>query len=189
MIALYFTIILSAYLLAIAFFVFDSHFWTKKEVKMRSLQFELYRLRDMVLRLVAEDKISKDDTYFKFVYLIINASIERIRIFTVKNLVSAAKEIDEEINKRTDIIVKEIFKRDNSLKDILIEYIKIMISSLIEFSPSLKIYILIRSKFFPKGLGDNTKNRLNQVPIVKTRIDTYKVKKDLEDFLQEFAVA
>lgn len=189
MIALYLTIISIGFLLAITIFVFDVRYWTKKEVKVRDLQFNLYKLRDMVLRLVAEDKITKDDPCFSFVYFIINNSIGRIREFTVKNLVFAAKEIDKEVSEKMDMLIRDILKRDNGLKDILTEYVNVIISSLIEFSPSVKIYLWISAKCFPKGLGSITKNRLSQVPLVKNRIDTYEVKKDLEDFLQEFSAA
>ncbi len=189
MIALYLTIISIAYFIAILFYIFEVRYTTKKEVHVRSVQFKLYSLRDRIIRLVAENKIKKDDECFKFVYLILNTSIIHIRLFTLRNLIMAASSADKKMRKKTEALAEDILKKDNELKNIFTDYLDVMIYALIKFSFSLRTYLFIRKYFFHLKPNDNRREHFKRVPIIKNQAETYYLKKDFEDYREKFATA
>jgi len=185
----YLTFISIAYLLAILIYVLDIRNLTKKEINIRSVQFKLYSLRDRIIRLVAENKIKKDDECFKCVYLILNTSITHIHRFTLRNLIMAASSADKKMKKKIESLVEDILKKDNELKNIFTDYLDVMIHALIKFSLFLRIYLFIRKYFFHLKPNDKRREHFQRVPIIKNQAETYYLKKDFEDYREKFVTA
>jgi len=173
MIILYLTIISLAYLIALLILIIKIKNHTKKEINIRSLQFDLYKLRDRLLMLAAEEKVKKNRPCFKFLYSLINESIGNIKEFTFKNLLSSAKNVDKEMNKKISKIVREIFNENKELKIISIEYLDVIIRSLITFSPiSIRFPYKLRKKIFPKGFNSNKYTKKTR-HFIKKHSDSY----------------
>lgn len=189
MFGLYLIIISFAYLIAIFIFILNARNETKKEVFIRSIQFKLYSLRDRVIRLVAEDKMQKDDHCFKFVYLIMNSSVKYIHDFSYRNLIKAASKTDDKLKNKIEPLVTEILDKDNELRRIFIEYFDVMIYALIKSSRSLQIYLFIRKYFFHFKPNDNRREHFQRVPIIKNQAKTYYLKKDFDNYREKFATA
>jgi len=189
MFALYLTIISLAYFIAIIIFVLVVRNNVKKEVRVRSIQFKLYNLRDRAIRLVAEDKIKKEDECFKFVYSNINSSITYIRLFTFRNLIKAASKTNGELKKKIEPLISEILDRENELRRIFIEYFDVMIDALVKSGHFLQGYIFITKYIFHFKPNNKRREYLKRVPIIKKQAETYYLKKDLDGYREKLATA
>ena len=189
MFALYLTIISFAYFMAILIFILFVRYKINKEIFFRSTQFKLYHLRDRLIRLVAEDKIKKEDDCFKIIYSTINSSITYIHIFTFRNLVKAASNTDGKLKKEIELLVTDILDRDNELRRIFIEYFDVITHALIKSNHFLQAYIFSRKYIFHFKSNNKRRKYLKRVPIIKKQVESYYLKKDLDDYREQFATA
>jgi len=176
------------FFIAISLWVFDIRRMTKKDLKIKSLQFTLFALRDRVIRLVADGKVPNDDECFKFVYYIINGGIINIKEFNFKNVLRAAKTADKEMRPRISDLIQKVFA-DNELRIILIEYLDVLIEALVVNSVSVRTYLWFKIRFFRKVSDDSRSKKLSKFKILQKPVEPYLVQKDLVGYRERLAVA
>jgi len=184
-----FLIVSVPYLIAIPIWLLDVRRMTKREARIKSMQFSLFSLRDNIIRLAIDEKVSKESECFKFIYHLINRSISIIHeVKFEKSVIEAARKTDTQFRQKINKIVKKILE-DNELKIVMVNYLDLLIDALWHNSSRLRVYLFLKMKIFKRGLGDVRRERLTKNKIIRGTAEPYLVRKDLEDCKQQLVMA
>ena len=103
-------------------------------------KYQLYKVRDDLIHLVATEKLSEDDPVFQDLYELVNFLACRIDVLNLKNLLAAMREAEEKGVSPTDQKLGEaLAKKDLEVRATASEFFSVMQGILIENSTLLRL--------------------------------------------------
>jgi hypothetical protein len=118
--------------------------WILRQDAAKAQRYNLYRVRDNLVYLVATGKLSESDLIFQTFYKAANyysSSVDKITLSRLVNRIieARAQGLDPSENKKMEVIRAALEHQDKEVVDVVRDFYESMMAILIQNSPFLKI--------------------------------------------------
>lgn len=121
-----------------------------RQAQLEKNRYRLYKNRDKLIRLVAEEKISEDNILFQSFYRAITIMLKYTRSFTLEKFIKAAKEAEKDISpedqKRIDALRTELRNAHPDVREAVTEFFYTSLQIMIDNSILLKLLLKLAKR-------------------------------------------
>lgn len=116
-----------------------------RQAQLEKNRYRLYKIRDKLIRLVAEEKISEDNILFQTYYRALTVMLKHTRSFTLGRFIEAAKKVEKDISpedeKHIDKLRAELKSAHPEVRETITEFFVTSLQIMIDNSLLLKLLL------------------------------------------------